>query len=65
MAIIAGKTAKTKVNNSHLSERDTRLLLIVCIELVNFCANVTDQIDPATAAMLAYIRDDILSESNI
>jgi hypothetical protein len=53
------------VDKSHLSERDARLLLIVCTELVNFCASVTGQIDPAAAAMLAYVRDDIMSESKI
>jgi hypothetical protein len=50
---------------SHLSERDIRLLLVVCTELVNLCASVTRQIDHAAAAMLAYVRDDILSESKI
>ena len=48
---------------SRLSERDVRTLLIICTELVNFCANVTKQIDPAAAAMLTYVRDDIRSES--
>ena len=48
---------------SQISERDSRLLLILCAELVNFCAKVTGQIDPAAAAMLAYIRDDIRFES--
>jgi hypothetical protein len=48
---------------SRLSERDVRLLLILCAELVNFCAKVTSKIDPAAAAMLAYVRDDIRFES--
>ena len=48
---------------SQLSEHDVRLLLIVCAELVNFCAKVTGQIDPAVSAMLAYVRDDIRFES--
>jgi hypothetical protein len=48
---------------SQLSERDIRLLLVLCSELVNFCAKVTGQIDPAAGAMLAYVRDDIRSES--
>jgi hypothetical protein len=57
------KAVETKVEKSQLSERDVRLLLVVCTELVNFCASVTGKIDPAAAAMLAYVRDDILSES--
>jgi hypothetical protein len=52
-------------NKSQLSERDVRLLLIVCSELVNFCVNVTSKIDPAAAAMLAYVRDDIRCQSNV
>ena len=54
-----------RLEKSHLSEHDVRLLLVVCTELVNFCASVTRQIDPAAAAMLAYVRDDILSESKL
>ena len=48
---------------SQLSERDVRLLLVVCAELVNFCAKVTGKIDPAASAMLAYVRDDIRFEN--
>jgi hypothetical protein len=48
---------------AQLSERDIRVLLVLCSELVNFCAKVTGQIDPAAGAMLAYVRDDIRSES--
>lgn len=59
------KIGESKSEKSHLSERDIRLLLVVCSELVNFCANLTGEIDPAAAAMLAYVRDDILSESKV
>ena len=47
---------------SQLSERDVRLLLILCAELVNFGAKVTSKINPAAGAMLTYVRDDILFE---
>jgi hypothetical protein len=55
---------KTEVSSevSQLSERDVRLLLILCAEIVNFCAKVTRKIDPAASAMLAYVRDDIRLE---
>lgn len=65
MRSTVNKTVETKIEKSQLSERDVRLLLVVCTELVNFCASVTGKIDPAAAAMLAYIRDDILSESKM
>jgi hypothetical protein len=48
---------------AQLSERDIRLLLVICAALVNFSAKVTSAIDPAAAAMLAYVRDEILFES--
>lgn len=48
---------------SQLSEGDIRLLLVLCTELVNFCAKVTRKIDPSAAAMLAYVRDDIRLEN--
>jgi hypothetical protein len=56
---------KKKVDStqSQLSERDIRLLLVICAELVNFSAKVTGEIDPAAAAMLAYVRDDIRFET--
>ena len=63
MPVRVVKKIETPPEKSHLSERDVRMLLVVCSELVNFCASVTGQIDPAAAAMLAYVRDDIRSES--
>jgi hypothetical protein len=48
---------------SQLSKQDVRLLLVMCTELVNLCARLTGKIDPAAAAMLAYVRDDIVSEN--
>lgn len=51
------------VEKSQLSKQDTRLLLSVCTELVNLCAKLTGRIDPAAAAMLAYVRDDIVAEN--
>jgi hypothetical protein len=50
---------------SRLSKQDVRLLLGMCTELVNLCAKLTGKIDPAAAAMLAYVRDDIVSESKV
>jgi hypothetical protein len=57
------KKREAESEQSQISERDSRLLLILCAELVNFCAKITGQIDPAAAAMLAYIRDDIRFEN--
>jgi hypothetical protein len=44
---------------SKLSENNARRLLAICTELVNLCADVTGEIDPAAVAMLAFVKDDI------
>ena len=53
-----------EVEKSQLSIQDTRLLLSMCTELVNLCVKLTGKIDPAAAAMLTYVRDEI-SESKV
>jgi hypothetical protein len=65
MAARVNKKSEAVTENSQLSKQDLRLMLVMCTELVNLCANLTGQIDPAAAAMLAYVRDDIASENNL
>jgi len=48
---------------SRLSKQDTRVLLIMCTELVTLCARLTRKIDPRAAAMLAYVKDEIVAEN--
>lgn len=48
---------------SRLSRHDIGLMLIMCTDLVNLCAKLTAKIDPAAAAMLTYVRDDIVAEN--
>ena len=64
MAARVNKKLESVADKSHLSKQDLRLMLIMCTELVNLCAKLTGKIDPAAAAMLAYVRDDMASESN-
>jgi hypothetical protein len=61
MPSLVQKKLETVAEKSQLSKQDVRLLLIMCTELVNLCAKLTKKIDPAAAAMLAYVRDDIQS----
>jgi hypothetical protein len=61
----ANKKLEVETDKSQLSKRDLRLMLVMCTELVNLCAKLTGKIDPAAAAMLAYVRDDIASENNL
>lgn len=65
MAARVDRKSETDAEKSHLSKQDVRLLLVMCTELVNLCAKLTGKIDPAAAAMLAYVRDDIVSESKV
>ena len=61
MAAQVNKKSGPETEKSQLSKQDVRLMLIMCTELVNLCAKLTGKIDPAAAAMLAYVRDDIVS----
>jgi hypothetical protein len=63
MAAHVSHKSEPAAEKSQLSKQDTRLLLVLCTELVNLCAKLTGKIDPAAAAMLAYVRDDIVSEN--
>ena len=65
MAARVNKKSESVADKSHLSKQDLHLMLVMCTELVNLCAKLTGKIDPAAAAMLAYVRDDIASESNL
>ena len=65
MAAQVNKKSEAVTEKSQLSKQDLRLMLVMCTELVNLCAKLTGQIDPAAAAMLAYVRDDIASENNL
>jgi hypothetical protein len=60
VAQVSNKSA-TDTEKSQLSKQDVRLLIIMCTDLVNLCAKLTGKIDPAAAAMLAYVRDDIVA----
>ena len=65
MAAQVHKKLEAEAEKSRLSKQDVRLMLVMCTELVNLCAKLTGKIDPAAAAMLAYVRDDIVSESKL
>ena len=65
MAARMNKKPDSDTDKSQLSKQDLRLMLVMCTELVNLCAKLTGKIDPAAAAMLAYVRDYIASENNL
>ena len=63
MVARVNKKSESDTDKSQLSKQDVCLMLIMCTELVNLCARLTGKIDPAAAAMLAYVRDDIVAEN--
>ena len=65
MVARVNKKSESDTDKSQLSKQDLRLMLVMCTELVNLCAKLTGKIDPAAAAMLTYVRDDIASENNL
>jgi hypothetical protein len=65
MAARMNKKSDSDTDKSQLSKQDLRLMLVMCTELVNLCAKLTGKIDPAAAAMLVYVRDDIASGNNL
>ena len=65
MAARMNKRSDSDTEKSQLSKQDLHLILVMCTELVNLCVKLTGEIDPAAAAMLAYVRDDIASENNL
>ena len=64
VARVSKKPVK-EADRSQLSKQDLRLVLVMCAELVNLCAKLTGKIDPAAAAMLGYVRDEIVSENKL
>ncbi len=65
MVAQVNKKPESETVKSQLSKQDLRLMLVMCAELVNLCAKLTGKIDPAAAAMLTYVRDDIALENDL
>jgi hypothetical protein len=63
MALSMNQKSEAGLERSRLSKQDVHLLLVACTDLVNLCTKLTGNIDPAAAAMLAYVRDDIQPEN--
>jgi hypothetical protein len=63
MAAQVNKKSDAETAESQQSKQDIRLMLVMCTELVTLCARFTQRIDPAAAAMLTYVRDDIVAEN--
>jgi hypothetical protein len=58
-------TPESEKHRSRLSEEDARFLLVMCVELIGLCAKFIGNFDPTAAAMLLYVRDEIVPETKI
>ena len=65
MVMASGKKSDLAATISLLSEKDTRLMLVLCTDLINLCAELIGNIDPAAAAMVTYVRDEIDLENRL
>ena len=65
MAAVVNIKSANEREKPQLSKQDVHRLLVMCAEMVNLCAKLTSKIDPAAAAMLAYVRDDIVHENEL
>jgi hypothetical protein len=65
MAASVNIEATNEKEISQLSSQDIRHLLELCVEMVDLCARLTRKIDPAAAAMLKYVKDEITHESGL
>jgi hypothetical protein len=63
MAAQVNEKSGAETAQSQLSKHDIRLMLVMCTDLVTLCARLTGRVDPAAAAMLTYVRDDIVAEN--
>jgi hypothetical protein len=61
----SGRKAALTDDEAKLSETDIRRLLTICTDLVNLCTEVTGGIDPAAAAMLAFVKDNIQFQNTL
>ena len=57
------KKSEADSEKPRLSEKDARLPLFLCTELITLCAKLTGNIDPVAAAMITYVRDEIKLEN--
>jgi hypothetical protein len=65
MAVCLDKSSEHGAEKSQLSEKDTRVILFLCTELITLCAKLTNRIDPTAAAMMTYVRDEIKIENEL
>ena len=52
-------TPRPDIEELRLSAAETRVLMSICAELLDFCARVSGKIDPTAALMVTWARDEV------
>jgi hypothetical protein len=55
--------SKTKIDEVTLTVLESKRLIGICIELIDLCAKATGKFDPAMGTMVAFARDQALTDA--
>jgi hypothetical protein len=53
------RVASQEFEELRLSAAETRALMTICVELLDFCTRVSGKIDPTAALMVTWARDEV------
>jgi hypothetical protein len=53
------RVAPQESEELRLSAAETRALMTICVEMLDFCARVSGKIDPTAALMVTWARDEV------
>lgn len=57
------QAAKRKAEEVTLTAGEAHRLIGICIELIGLCSKVTGKFDPSMGTMIAFARDEALSDA--
>ena len=57
------KAVKPKIDEVTLTSSESHRLIGICIELIGLCSKVTGKFDPSMGTMIAFARDQALTET--
>ena len=59
----ATEFSQARTEEVRLTASESERLISICIELISLCAKATGKIDPAMGTMIAYARDEALTDA--
>jgi hypothetical protein len=55
--------SRLKIDEVMLTVPETKRLIRICVELIDLCAKATEKFDPAMGTMVAFARDQALTDA--